>query len=725
MPYSDKEYQTSNINYLNKDFSSLKSSLIEYAKTYFPNSYRDFNETSPGMMLLEMSAYVGDVLSFYMDNQYKEMLLPLAEERRNVINLANMLGYKVKPVSPAYVDLDISQTVGVDSTDIDNIVPLQSEAMVIDKGLKITSTVDSSIIFETLDIADFSTSSSADLPAAVSDTDVNGMAQEFKITRKVKAISGETKTKTFTIGSPEKFKRITLPETNVIEILNVTDLNGNKWFEVDYLAQDKVPYEKHYSSDSERSNAYADITNTNAETIPVPYTLEYIKVPKRFITEINEDNTISLVFGNGLLNSAASGSLSDGFFQTEQVGIIIPGETENITRDISPVLATAMSSLGESPSNTNLIVTYRVGGGIESNIPAGDLTSLDSGYTDLLGRNTVTPTVTNLEPARGGASGQTTEEIRRKAQANFITQRRCVTKEDYEARVLAMPAKFGNIAKVSVNRASAEQLFATIATGSGAVGSLYECTSTGASDGVGYTTLAGCQSACLDTDNTTSGTCTITNSAVVDFAEFQQLYSVGANQPTTAAVEIHILSYDGNKNLVSSPVLLMNNLRNYLNEFRMISDEFAIYAGKVINFGVVFEATSHKYANKHDVKLRCINKIIEYFNIGKMQFRQPIYTSDLEYELMGIEGIKSINKIELTQDTPSWGTQVFTTGLYDISIDSAGNISSGNNTGYGYEYEFEKFYNGDISSDGTILPSVEPAVFELKNPNENVKGDIL
>ena len=250
MPYSDKEYQTSNINYLNKDFSSLKSSLIEYAKTYFPNSYRDFNETSPGMMLLEMSAYVGDVLSFYMDNQYKEMLLPLAEERRNVINLANMLGYKVKPVSPAYVDLDISQTVGVDSTDIDNIVPLQSEAMVIDKGLKITSTVDSSIIFETLDIADFSTSSSADLPAAVSDTDVNGMAQEFKITRKVKAISGETKTKTFTIGSPEKFKRITLPETNVIEILNVTDLNGNKWIELDYLAQDKVPYEKHYSSDS-------------------------------------------------------------------------------------------------------------------------------------------------------------------------------------------------------------------------------------------------------------------------------------------------------------------------------------------------------------------------------------------------------------------------------------------------------------------------------------------
>ena len=84
MPYSDRDYKVSNVNYLNKDFNSLKSTLIEYAKTYFPNTYRDFNETSPGMMLIEMGAYVGDVLSFYIDQQYKEMLLPLAEEKRNV-----------------------------------------------------------------------------------------------------------------------------------------------------------------------------------------------------------------------------------------------------------------------------------------------------------------------------------------------------------------------------------------------------------------------------------------------------------------------------------------------------------------------------------------------------------------------------------------------------------------------------------------------------------------
>ncbi len=136
MAYSDKDYKVSNVNYLNKDFTSLKNSLIRYAQSYFPNSYRDFNETSPGMMLIEMSAYVGDVLSFYIDQQYKEMMLPLAEERRNVINMANMLGYKVKPINPAYVDLTFTQTVTANSDDINNIVPNFLKLLLLIKVLK-------------------------------------------------------------------------------------------------------------------------------------------------------------------------------------------------------------------------------------------------------------------------------------------------------------------------------------------------------------------------------------------------------------------------------------------------------------------------------------------------------------------------------------------------------------------------------------------------------------
>ena len=111
MPYSDKDFKESNVNYINKDFSSLKNSLIQYAKTYFPNSYRDFNETSPGMMLLELNAYVGDTLSFYIDQQFKEMFLNTAEERVNIINLSKMLGYKVKPIVPSLVELTFTKSI--------------------------------------------------------------------------------------------------------------------------------------------------------------------------------------------------------------------------------------------------------------------------------------------------------------------------------------------------------------------------------------------------------------------------------------------------------------------------------------------------------------------------------------------------------------------------------------------------------------------------------------
>ena len=193
---------------------------------------------------------------------------------------------------------------------------------------------------------------------------------------------------------------------------------------------------------------------------------------------------------------------------------------------------------------------------------------------------------------------------------------------------------------------------------------------------------------------------------------------------TIPSIEIHLLSYDNNKNLVYPPELLQNNLRNYLNEFRIISDEFATYPGKVVKFGVAFEAVAHRYANKQDVKLRCINKIIEYFNIDKMKFRQPIFTSELVYQLMGIEGVRSVSHLELTQDNPTWaGASITFPSLYSWTIPTDGGTATNDGTGYGYQYDFNSFY--EPTGDGTILPSVEPTVFELKKPNENVKGVVI
>ena len=198
MPRGKNILKTSNVNYIGRDFNDLKTSLMQYTKSYFPNTYKDFNETSPGMMLLEMSAYVGDVLNFYVDQQYREMLLPLSEDRRNLIVLANAQGYKTRTTSPAYADLTIKQSMTADSI---TGTPNWGEAVTINKGMTVAATTDPNLLFETLDVVDFKASSSADLePEVTLVNPATGMPAEYIFTRKVKSINSETKTTTFTVG---------------------------------------------------------------------------------------------------------------------------------------------------------------------------------------------------------------------------------------------------------------------------------------------------------------------------------------------------------------------------------------------------------------------------------------------------------------------------------------------------------------------------------------------
>ena len=216
MPYgSSNKIKDVNVNYLNRDFSQLKTALMQYSKTYFPNTYRDFNETSPGMMFIEMAAYVGDILNFYIDKQYKEMMLPLAQERKNVINIANMLGYKVKPSSPAFTNITVTQVVDAIYPSPQTAVPDYGQAIILDKGIKLFSSENNSVVFETLDFVDFTTSSSQFSPSE-SSFDDNGLVTEYTLTRTVKAVGGETKSQTFNVTSPEPFLEVTLSETNVI-----------------------------------------------------------------------------------------------------------------------------------------------------------------------------------------------------------------------------------------------------------------------------------------------------------------------------------------------------------------------------------------------------------------------------------------------------------------------------------------------------------------------------
>ena len=720
--YGKENFKESNVNYLNKDFSEFKTSLMDYAKSYFPNTFKDFNESSPGMMLLEMNAYVGDVLSFYIDKQYQEMILPLAEERKNILNMAKMFGYKVKPICPAFCELTFESVIPADVNDRSKVD--YSFAPIYDKSIKVASSTDSKLIFETLDVIDFTISGSNDTTSVASFETDSGLVSTYRLKRKVRAVSAETKVTTFSISAPEKFKKITIADKNVVDIVSCVDSNGNNWYEVDFLAQDKVPIETHYTNEGTRDSAY---TNEDGSLIvsdvPVPYSLEYVKTQKRFTRETNLDNTTSLVFGNGILKDG--NTLESGYLLLEQAGIIIPGQSNDINESIDPLMGDEYSTLGEAPSQTTLTITYRVGGGFDSNVEVGRISSLDSDSVSIINSPSGTPqidTVSNKVPASGGRDEETIDEIREKTKAFFSTQNRCVTKEDYEARVLNLSSKFGSIAKVMVTRG---------------------VPSTG--DSNPYSVSTDINNYIANSQAFIDGVTSATN-----FEEVQTVISSGvpSNAPSSelvsslisdlGTINIFILSYDRNKNLVGNPyaqlglltpepndhipALLKQNIKTYLENFRIITDEINIIDGHVINFGVYFDLIAHKYANKEEVKLRCINRIKEYFHIDKMQFNQPIFISQIEYLLMDVEGVRSVNYVTITQDSDYNSAESFASPLYKYSVDieSAG-VNSNGTDGYGFLYDFNYANVG-----GIILPPSpnNPGVFELKYPNKNIRGRV-
>ncbi len=740
--YGKENFKESNVNYLNKDFTSLKQSLMNYAKSYFPDTYRDFNETSPGMMLLEMNAYVGDVLSFYIDQQYKEMLLPLAEERRNIITMAKMFGYKVRPIVPAYVDLTFTSNVNASSGDTSKVD--YSHAGVYDSGIEIPSSTNSDIIFSTLEPIDFRISGSNDTDI-IATTDTSGLASKYQLSRTVKAVSATEKTITFQVGIPEKFKTLTIPDTNVIDIISCVDSNGNNWYEVDFLAQDKVPIETHYTEDINRDSAYSTEYGELETSTAVPFSLTYIKTSKRFTRETNQDNTTSLIFGNGVLKNGIDGTIDQGYIDMEQVGIVIPGQTNDLNESISPLLGDEYSTLGETPNNVTLTITYRVGGGISSNVSSGDLTSLPV-KLPMLGEAALT-TVTNEKPAFGGKDQEDTIEIKERAKAFFTTQNRCVTKEDYEARVLNIPSKFGNIAKAYVTREAPNIVGDTNLT---TVQNYVAQSSTFISYLGNY--INGDAFQTFVTNGDVGGLRDQIQMELDIIPTAPNIQNDLARELELGTVNIYLLGYNNFKQLVGNPntittltddklpLTLTSNIKKYLENFKILTDFITINDGYIVNFGVFFDVIAEKYANKQEVKLNCIQKIKDYFRIEKMQFNQPIYKSNLEYELMGVEGVRSIGHVTITQEYDYFysdgnGESILPTYTYshteDSGVDLDGDgvndpgyiVADGGTSGYGYKYDFET----SLSDDGTIIlpPTLDtPAVFELKNPNQNIQGRV-
>ena len=441
-----------NIKYINKDFTEFRASLVDYAKTYFPTTYNDFSPASPGMMFMEMAAYVGDVLSFYLDNQVQENYLQFARQSNNLFELAYMFGYKPNVTGVATTTVDFYQQVPAKLSG-STYVPDFDYALFIPGNSTVSST--NAVSFLISDPVDFSVSSSGD-PTEVTIYQISaGNPTYFLLKKSRRAISSTINTTTFSFTSPIKFNTVEISATNLVGILDCTDSEGNIWYEVDHLGQEMV-FDSIKNTNTNDPNFYQDND--------APYLLKLKKVQYRFTTRFRNSTTLQIQFGAGTTSDSDENIIPN----PDNVGIGLPFEQTKLTTAYSPTNFLFTKTYGIAPSNTTLTFRYLTGGGVSANVGANTLTRLNSTPVFLnsnLNNTTANAifgslAVTNPEAANGGGDGDSIEEIRQNSSANFASQLRNVTQDDYLVRALSMPPKYGEVAKAYIEPTKVKNLSA-------------------------------------------------------------------------------------------------------------------------------------------------------------------------------------------------------------------------------------------------------------------------
>jgi hypothetical protein len=601
-----------NISYLNKDFGAFKNSLQQYAKTYFPTTYNDFSESTPGNMFIEMASYVGDVMSFYLDTQVQENFLLYAKEKENLYAQAYVMGYRPKASYASSTTVDVYQLMPSTSSDggVTYTPDYTTYGVIIPTNTSITS-LSTGIKFLTTQQIDFTDTGS---------TEINFIDNNYFLFKKsVPAISAEIKETTINVGANQKFATATIADSNILQILNVTGSNGNQWYEVPYLAQ---------------SSIFKPIANPSYNTDQVPYLLQLQNTPRRFVSRILSNNTLQMEFGAGLSSNKTDTQ-------------IIP-TPDNIQTGIVPGISLLTNNYNEAGTfftqeyglvpDGDLTVKYLVGGGITSNVPANDLTTIDTAGVTFPGgggplNNDILQSIvsTNPNPSSGGRNGDTSDEIRQNALYSYSTQLRAVTKDDYIVRAMSMPADYGTVSKAYISQ---------------------------------------------------------------DLNTNPQETVAHTNPSNPLALDLYILSYNSDKQIVTGSLTLKNNLVTYLNQYRMVTDAINIKDAYYINIGLNFDITVVSgYANK-DVITNCITVLKDYFNIDKWQINQPITLSDIQSRLLQIRGVQSVVKLEVI------------------------NKQGGNYSQYGYDI-------AGATKKGNIYPSLDPAIFEVRFPDTDIQGRVV
>ena len=610
---------------------------------------------------------IRDRLSYYTDDSLKESLMLYAEDKQNVIALSNYLGYKPKVTSPAIVTIAVYQLAPSIGSGEDNR-PDSDYYLRIREGM-VVEAAKTNVQFRTTELVDFNDATDREITVY---TDSAGEATQYLIKKYVKAISATLKTVTKTFSSPQQFSKINLADKNVIDVFDVRDANGGKWYQVPYLAQEMVYVDYPVSEQTDKDLAQFKDSVSNI--------LKVLKTSKRYVTKINQDNTTTLVFGGG--NSTNDEVLIPS---TKNVGLGLNSSIDKMSSTFDPANFLRTSSYGQAPSNTTLTISYLVGGGVSSNVSKGELTSIkriefdddvktfSQNESTLYNKMKASVAVDNETPATGGRGEETIDEIRENALANFGSQGRAVTRKDYQVRALALPPKYGGIAKAYCSPDG--QL------DNNSPGSLLKDTDS-------IEELMGVVNMVKDQNLSDAET----REEVKRLLKSKKGSPGEKNNPF--AINLYILGYNSDKNLSILNRAVKENLKTYIGEYRMLTDGINIIDGYVINIGLDFEIRVYGGYNKREVLAKCISELKQYFNIDNWTFNMPINISAIEILLASIEGVQSVPKCEVTNKCLG----KYSEHSYDIQAATKGKM---------------------------VYPSVDPSVFEVKFPNKDLKGRVV
>tara|TARA_R100001460_G_scaffold86349_1_gene127821 strand:+ start:1862 stop:3655 length:1794 start_codon:yes stop_codon:yes gene_type:complete len=424
------------INYTSRDFESIKEDLVNYAKRYYPTTFKDFNEASFGSLMMDLVAYVGDQLSFYADYQTNESFLDSAIEFGNIVRLAESVGYRypgaARSTGQCSFYIIVPANTNTRGPDL-NYLPILEGGTVLGSS--------SGATFTLVENVDFSDSNNKVTVARVDST--TGNPTFFAVKAFGQVVSGERFVQSITVGNYQRFLRLKLDQSNITDITSVVDSQGNEYFEVSHLSQDIV---------------FKELVNTDDNRAAVPYIIRTVPAPRRFVIERDVADDTYLQFGYGSAENITTNPIAD----PSSVTLDITGRNYVTDETFDPTKLIESDKFGVVPVNTILSVEYTANTSETVNAAVGAVNSVVNPTYRFqnqasLSQALIADVIASLEvenetPILGDTEPLTPEEVRVQAFGSQAAQNRAVTRNDYINLSYRMPSKFGKIKRVNVVR---------------------------------------------------------------------------------------------------------------------------------------------------------------------------------------------------------------------------------------------------------------------------------